>query len=150
MPRWGLVVEQNLGFGRQHRVWSAEVIAQVDGTREEALVALRQRAENFEPVHPASPKRRALYRSQDGFLLVLSGAMQDFHCRFTLAELLFDSGAPEPGSAPEARAEPGPEPEPVRAAVRRSPKRPPEPEPARPWDADVPEVPSWLGREGLS
>ncbi|WP_158650564.1 hypothetical protein [Streptomyces griseus] len=74
MPGWGLLVERNLGLGGRRRVWSAGVMDHVDGTREETLEALRQRAEGYEPVHPAGPKRRRLYRERDGFVLVLDGA----------------------------------------------------------------------------
>ncbi len=148
MPRWGLVVEQNLGFGGQRRMWTADVLGHVDGTREEALEALRVRAETYAPTHPFSPRRRRIYREQDGFLLVLDGSWQSFHCRFTVAEQLLDSAAPEPSSplepAPEEEPEPS-APDPVR---RRTP--PPPPEPPKAWDADVPEVPSWFGREDLS
>ncbi|MEK8142019.1 hypothetical protein NKH18_03370 [Streptomyces sp. M10(2022)] len=146
MPKWGLMVEQNLGYGRQQRMWSAGVMDHVDGTREEALAALRQRAERFVPVHPANPKRRALYRSDDGFLLVIDGVWQSFHLRFSVAELLYDSAAPEPENVQDAV--PDPEPGPVRKAVPRV--RKPPPEPPRAWDADVPDVPSWLGREDLA
>ncbi|MEU3206414.1 hypothetical protein ABZ702_21565 [Streptomyces cyaneofuscatus] len=149
MPRWGLLVEQNLGLGGQRRVWSAGVMDHVDGTREEALEALRQRAEEYKPLHPTSPKRRRLYRERDGFVLVLDGAWQSFHCRFTVLEELYDSAAPEP----EPQAVPEPEPEPVqpppperRRPVQRRAVQPP-PEPERAWDADVPEVPSWLNRD---
>lgn len=151
MPRWGLLVEQNLGLGGQRRVWSAGVMDHVDGTREEALEALRQRAEVYKPLHPASPKRRRLYRERDGFVLVLDGAWQSFHCRFTVLEELYDSAAPEP--EPEPQAVPEPEPEPVEPppSVRRRPVQrravQPPPEPERAWDADVPEVPSWLNRD---
>ncbi|MEW2071773.1 hypothetical protein [Streptomyces sp. NPDC007346] len=170
MPRWGLLVEQNLGLGGQRRVWSADVMDQVDGTYEEALEALRRRAEVYKPVHPASPKRRRLYRERDGFVLVLDGAWQSFHCRFTVIEELYDSAAPkpeppavpEPEPKPEPPAVPEPEPEPEPPAVpepvrRRPVQPPPEPEPEpepepqpgpdRTWDADVPEVPSWLNRD---
>ncbi|MEV4876734.1 hypothetical protein [Streptomyces cyaneofuscatus] len=146
MPRWGLLVEQNLGLGGQRRVWSSAVMERVDGTREEALEVLRQRAEVYEPVHPASPKRRRLYQERDGFVLVLDGAWQSFHCRFTVMEELYDSAAPEP--EPEPRTAPEPEPVQPPPPVRRRPVRPPPPpEPERAWDADVPEVPSWLNRD---
>ncbi|NEB39315.1 hypothetical protein [Streptomyces sp. SID14515] len=147
MPRWGLIVEQNLGFGGQRRVWSADVLGHVDGTREEALEALRVRAETYAPTHPFSPRRRRIYREQDGFLLVLDGSWQSFHCRFTVAEQLLDSAAPEPRPAPDPAPEEEPEPS-APAPVRRTP--PPPPEPPKAWDADVPEVPSWFGREDLS
>lgn len=67
MPGWGLLVERNLGLDGRRRVWSAGVMGHVDGTREETLEALRQRAEGYEPEHPAGPKRRRLYRERDGF-----------------------------------------------------------------------------------
>ncbi|MGQ4340279.1 hypothetical protein ACN6LF_005148 [[Kitasatospora] papulosa] len=146
MPRWGLVVEQNLGYGRQGRMWSVGVIGHVEGSREEALAALRVRAERFEPVHPSNPKGRALYREADGFLLVVEGVWQPWHCRFTVAEQLYDSAAPEPVRAPSAaESEPA---EPTDATPRAHEPGPgPGPPPA--WDAGVPEVPSWLGRDGL-
>ncbi|MDX3183341.1 hypothetical protein ACFWI0_09260 [[Kitasatospora] papulosa] len=146
MPRWGLVVEQNLGYGRQGRMWSVGVIGHVEGSREEALAALRVRAERFEPVHPSNPKNRALYREADGFLLVVEGVWQPWHCRFTVAEQLYDSAAPEPVRAPStAESEPA---EPTDATPRAHEPGPgPGPQPA--WDAGVPEVPSWLGRDGL-
>lgn len=147
MPRWGLVVEQNLGFGGQRRVWSADVLDHVDGTREEALEALRVRAETFVPTHPYSPRRRRIYREQDGFLLVLDGSLQSFHCRFTVAEQILDSAAPKPSPAADPVPEEGPEPS-APVSARRTP--PPPPEPPKAWDADVPEVPSWYGREDLS
>ncbi|MBT2453604.1 hypothetical protein [Streptomyces sp. ISL-86] len=139
MTRWGLLVEQNLGYGHGGRTWSAGVLGHVDGTRDEALAELRRRAERFEPLHPAKPKRRVLYRDGDGFLLVLDGMWEAFHCRFTVAEQLYDSAAPKP--APE----PAPEPE----LPPPPPPLPPPPPPPKAWDADVPERPEWLGRAGL-
>ncbi|MFE9724984.1 hypothetical protein ACFYQ5_15660 [Streptomyces sp. NPDC005794] len=152
MPRWGLVVEENRGYGRHSRTWSVEVVGQVEGTREEALAALRLRAERFEPFHPAEPRRRELYREADGFLLVVHGLRQPFHCRFSVAEQLYDSAAPEPGArqpdAPApAREEPAPNvpaPLPPKTRLRRA-----RPGPPPDWDAQVPEVPSWLGRDDL-
>ncbi|MEI7032198.1 hypothetical protein [Streptomyces pratensis] len=164
MPRWGLLVEQNLGYGGQRRVWSAEVLTHVAGTREEALTALRKIAEGFRPIHPSSPKRRRLYRERDGFLLVLDGAWQSFHCRFTAVEQLADSAAPAPEPAPEPQAAPKP-PRPVgedpSAPEPQAAPKPPPPAPERPaprptpgpgpaWDAEVPEVPSWFGRTDLA
>ncbi|MFJ6614994.1 hypothetical protein ACIQPT_32510 [Streptomyces sp. NPDC091289] len=149
MPRWGLLVEQNLGLGGQRRVWSADVLGHVDGTREEALEVLRARAETFAPAHPFHPRRRRLYQAHDGFLLVLDGVVHSFHCRFTVAEQLMDSAAPEPSPEPDPAPPAEPEP-PAPAPVRRRPPPPPPPEPPKAWDADVPEVPSWLGREDLS
>ncbi|WP_371619733.1 hypothetical protein [Streptomyces sp. NBC_00454] len=145
MARWGLIVEQNTGVGRDRRMWSVEVIGHVDGTREDALAALRARAERYEPEHPYNVERRALYQERDGFLLVLDGIWQVFHCRFTVAEELFDSAQPPP-PAPEA----APAPAPVRTArpwSARPPKAPVESAPPEAWDADVPERPSWLGRD---
>ncbi|MFJ3704115.1 MULTISPECIES: hypothetical protein [Streptomyces] len=147
MPRWGLVVEQNLGFGRQGRMWSVGVIDHVEGSREEALAALRVRAERFEPVHPSNPKSRRLYQEADGFLLVVEGVWQPWHCRFTVAEQLYDSAAPERLEEEPPAAEPDPT-GPTQAVPR---PREPEPDPGPPpaWDAEVPEVPSWLGRDDL-
>ncbi|MCX4553871.1 hypothetical protein OG204_31775 [Streptomyces sp. NBC_01387] len=149
MPRWGLIVEQNIGFGSKNRMWSVGVMGQVEGTREEALAELRQRAERFEPVHPNTPKRRRLYRDGDGFLMVLDGAWQTFHVRFSVAEQLFDSEESEPSNtAPEATSAAVRE---SRPAVVQEPAGPvPDPGPPKPWDADVPDLPSWWGRDDLA
>ncbi|WP_199808050.1 hypothetical protein [Streptomyces sp. NRRL F-2580] len=90
MARWGLLVEQHMGSG-EGREWSIKVLGHVDGTREEAVAALREHAEDYKPQHPYRPKRRVLYRDGDSFLLVLDGRWQVFHCRFTVAEQLSDS-----------------------------------------------------------
>ncbi|AEN08214.1 MULTISPECIES: hypothetical protein [unclassified Streptomyces] len=155
MARWGLIVEQNMGYGKG-QIWSVEVLGHVDGTRQEALDVLRARAERFEPHHPANPERRELYQEAEGFLLVVKGFWRTFHCRFRVAEQLYDSHPPEPPAA--ASPEPPPEPpQPARKPRRRTterkpPRRAPEPDPGPPpvWDADVPQVPSWLGRDDLS
>ncbi|MDJ0382563.1 hypothetical protein [Streptomyces sp. G-G2] len=92
MARWGLLVEQNVGSGGQHRMWAVQVLGHVDGTRAEALAELRRQADTFRPQHPMKVRRRVLYQDGDGFLAVLDGSWQIFHCRFTLAEQLSDTG----------------------------------------------------------
>nr|WP_202504958.1 hypothetical protein [Streptomyces sp. SID4912] len=149
-------------------MWSVDVLDHVDGTRQEALDVLRARAERFQPFHPANPERRFLYQEAEGFLLVVKGVWRTFHCRFRVAEQVYDSDPPEtpadddqadaPADAP-ADVEPGPVPEPSRPVrkpwrrgVDRGPRpRAPEPDPGPPpaWDTEVPEVPSWLGRDDL-
>ncbi|WP_326696058.1 hypothetical protein OG909_01210 [Streptomyces sp. NBC_01754] len=154
MPRWGLIVEQNLWYGKA-QMWSVEVLDHVDGTREEALDVLRARAERFEPFHPSNPGRRVLYQEAEGFLLVVKGVWRSFHCRFKVAEQLSDSHPPEPPADASPEPEPGPsraDRERRRSGDRKPPERAPEPDPGPPpaWDADVPQVPSWLGRDDLS
>ncbi|MEU6866043.1 hypothetical protein ABZ924_22770 [Streptomyces sp. NPDC046876] len=151
MARWGLLVEQNLGFGGEHRMWSVGVLGHVEGTREEALAELGRRAQTFAPVHPRTVRRRVVYRTDDGFLAVLEGAWQVFHCRFSVAEQVHDS-APPPEPKPQRAAKAAPEParglRPV--IVPRRPVAPDGPAEAdEEWDAGVPDTPSWLGRGDL-
>ncbi|MFB8034346.1 hypothetical protein ACFC5Z_15680 [Streptomyces sp. NPDC056004] len=152
MAIWGLVIETTVGIGeRKHG--EAYVLTHVDGTREEALVELEQRARRHTPEHPRSPKRRRLFRESDGFLLVIDGAWQSFSTRFTVAELLDDSAAPAaPATPPAHPAQPEAEPE-------EEPEAEPEPADAVPpptstppveRDADgVPIRPNWWGRTDL-
>ncbi|WP_137992902.1 hypothetical protein [Streptomyces vilmorinianum] len=157
MTRWGLIVEQTVGFGNERRMWAPAVIAHVTGTREEAMEVLRERARYFQPMHPAKDRRRVLYQDGDGFLLILDGVWQTFHCRFTVAELLYDSNAPEPEPEPEREREARPEPEEAQepepeTVSENTPEPVREPEPPAPppaWDAGVPARPSWLGRTDL-
>ncbi|MFE5796919.1 hypothetical protein ACFQ8C_30680 [Streptomyces sp. NPDC056503] len=131
-----------VGLGERKHT-EASVVAQITGEREEALRELERRARDFTPTHPLSPKRRRLLRQADGFLLVVDGAWQSYVTRFTLAELLEDSAAPEPAARePEHRPEREPESEPIPAPA-------PEPDVERYADG-VPVRPSWLGRDGLS
>jgi hypothetical protein len=93
MPTWGLIVETTFGTGDRKR-WRGDVLAQVEGTREEALVELEKRARQYRPAHPLKPQRTRLFRDGEAFVLVSDGTLGTFHTRFTAAELLHDSGAP--------------------------------------------------------
>ncbi|WPW33567.1 hypothetical protein P6B95_26315 [Streptomyces atratus] len=132
-------METTVGVGERKHA-EAYVLAHLEGTREDALAELEQRARNHTPEHPRSPKRRRLFREGDGFLLVIDGAWQSFSTRFTVAELLDDSAAPPP-------AEPEPEPvEPEPGATVPSPPPPPSSPPVERYADGVPVRPSWLGR----
>ncbi|MFI0980179.1 hypothetical protein ACH4SP_24635 [Streptomyces sp. NPDC021093] len=137
---WGLIIETTLGTGqRKHQ--EAFVLAQLDGSREEAMAELERRARAHSPEHPRNPQRRRLLRVADGFLLVIDGSWQSYNTRFTLAEVLEDSAAPV---APEPEPEPVREPEPV-------PVQEPEPvDTTARYDDGVPVKPAWLGRTDLS
>lgn len=97
---------------------------------------------------PRSPKRTRIFRTADGFLLVIDGAWQTFSSRFTVAELVKDSAAPQPSPVPS------PVPPPEEAAP--PPAVPPEDAaPARSgptvdrYADGVPVKPVWLGRTDL-
>ncbi|WP_372459211.1 hypothetical protein [Streptomyces huiliensis] len=111
----------------------ARVLGQVRGERADALARLEKAARDYRPAHPLKHKRRRLFRSADGFLLVVDGSWQSHATRFTVAELLEDSAAPAEPAAPEAKPRPGSTPD----------------EPA--VDADgVPIRPAWLRRQDLA
>ncbi|WP_331763038.1 hypothetical protein OHA04_41260 (plasmid) [Streptomyces sp. NBC_01590] len=143
MAIWGLVVETTVGLGERKHT-EAYVLTHVEGTRQEALAELERRARGHAPEHPRSPKRRRLFREGDGFLLVIDGAWQSFSTRFTVAELLDDSAAPDPPSAETAPPEAGPQPEPA-DAVPPAPATPP----VERYSDGVPKRPAWWGRTGL-
>ncbi|MDT0405853.1 MULTISPECIES: hypothetical protein [Streptomyces] len=143
---WGLVVESTVGTGERKHT-EAQVVAHVEGTREEALAELERRARAHVPAHPLSHRRRRLLRDGDGFLLVVDGAWRSFLTRFTVAELLEDSAAP---AAPEPVGRTPSEPEPVAEAVPPASPRPSAEQPAERDEDGVPVLPSWLGRRDLS
>ena len=91
MPRWGLIVEETCGY--RDRRWEGTRLATFDGTREEALAMLLERAKTYQPEHPRVPKRRQIYRQDDGFLALVRGATETFFLRFSVAELVHDSDA---------------------------------------------------------
>ncbi|MFF2197375.1 hypothetical protein [Streptomyces sp. NPDC058157] len=137
-------MERNI-HGRHGSTWSLSVLGHVDGTREEALAALRARAEAFDPALFTKVTRRRLYAEGDGngFMLLVEGRFaRAWHFRFKIAELLHDSAPPPP---------PPPQPEPVRQRKPRSPRSPRPPRPrAAPQEVDIPERPAWLGRDDLA
>lgn len=145
-PTWWLVVETTVGTGERKHT-EAQVVAHVEGTREEALAELERRARSHVPTHPLNHRRRRLLRDPGGFLLVVDGTWRSFITRFTVAELLEDSAAP---AVPEPVVEAPPRPEPVVGAPPPAPPRPTAEQLAE-LDADgVPVLPSWLGRRDLS
>ncbi|MEV5506873.1 hypothetical protein [Streptomyces orinoci] len=154
MTTWGLIVEETLG-GSNDKYQETTVLAQVDGTREEALAQLERRARRYVPRHPWNARRRRLFRHSDGFLLVVEGSLHDFGTRFTVAELLEDSEAP-PSPAPDATPVSDTTPSPAAApAPAEEPADAPPPRPAPPAgtarDADgIPVKPAWLGRTDLA
>ncbi|MFB6893190.1 hypothetical protein ACFCX4_28190 [Kitasatospora sp. NPDC056327] len=94
MGRWAVVVQETEGMG-DNRLWGAEVLAEVEGGREEALAELRRIVPAYSPKHPFNARRRRLLRDGDRYLLIVQGSMRDYHCVFTVWELLWDSERPE-------------------------------------------------------
>ncbi|MFI9243696.1 hypothetical protein ACIGXF_14085 [Streptomyces sp. NPDC053086] len=144
MTTWGLVIETTVGAGDRKHL-EAYVVAHVIGSRAEALAELERRARSHSPEHPRSPRRRRLLRNADGFLLVIDGVWQSFVTRFSVAELLEDSAAPEPAMEDSAA------PEPVAEAQTVPVAPPPEPvaEDVDRYADGVPVKPAWLGRSDL-
>ncbi|MFE2987536.1 hypothetical protein [Streptomyces sp. NPDC059262] len=149
MATWGLIVEMTVGTGERKHM-EASVLAHVEGSREEALAELGEWIGRYTPEHPRSAKRSRIFRTADGFLLVVDGAWQTFSSRFTVAELVKDSAAPQPQPSPV----PSPVPPPEEAAP--PPAAPPEdaaPAPSGPtvdrYADGVPVKPAWLGRTDL-
>ncbi|MFF9401644.1 hypothetical protein [Streptomyces sp. NPDC014744] len=162
MTTWGLVMETTVGGGERKHI-ETYVLAHMAGTREDALLELERRARVHTPTHPWNPKRRRLFRKDDGFLLVIDGTWQSYSTRFTVAELLEDSAAPEPEPAQEPEPAPGPEAEPeVEAPPAPTPSlstervkgwgrraEHPAEEVVERYADGVPVRPAWLGRADL-
>ncbi|MFE2430118.1 hypothetical protein ACFXJ5_25635 [Streptomyces sp. NPDC059373] len=82
-----------MGSGDSMR-WEVELLGHVDGTREDALRELENRALRFKPAKPFSVRRSRLYRTGDGFLQANEGMTTTYHCRFSMAEMVRDSKDP--------------------------------------------------------
>ncbi|MCW2875417.1 hypothetical protein [Actinacidiphila oryziradicis] len=93
MATWGLFVEETEGSGDNRR-WEAEMLGHFEGTHEEAMEELRRHAVHYKPRHPLSVRRSWLYRDGDGYLMINRGMTSTYHCRFTAAELVWDSKDP--------------------------------------------------------
>ncbi|MFB7471986.1 hypothetical protein [Kitasatospora sp. NPDC056184] len=94
MGRWAVVAQETEGLG-DNRIWGPKVLAEVEGSREDALDELRRIVPAYTPQHPFNGRRRRLYRDGDDYLLITQGSMRDYHCVLTVWELLWDSERPE-------------------------------------------------------
>ncbi len=103
MPRWAIVVEETTGSG-DHQRWSPRVLAEVVGTREQAMTKLHSLVPAFTPQHPRLPGRRMLLRNDDTYLLIARGWADDYHCVFRVWEIVSDTDRPESaGNEPNTR-----------------------------------------------
>lgn len=87
--RWGLIVEESVGY-RNSR-YRPRVLAEVTGTREEALAELARQVEEYLGGYGYDGPRRRLFRTDDGFLYVRGKNYATYGARFSVAELLSDS-----------------------------------------------------------
>ncbi|GAA2819470.1 hypothetical protein RMN57_29370 [Kitasatospora sp. CM 4170] len=94
MARWALVVQETEGVGND-RIWGTNVLAEVEGTREDALAELKRIVPTYTPQHPFNSRQRTLLRDGDTYLLISKGSVRDYHCVFKVWELLWDSKRPE-------------------------------------------------------
>lgn len=92
MQYWGLIAEGHTGY-RDYKRWNAAHLGTVYGTREQAMATLLESAKQFRPEHPRKPMQRWIYRTGDGYIAFVRGATETFPLRFSLAELVYDSGA---------------------------------------------------------
>ncbi|MER5177250.1 hypothetical protein ABT009_02540 [Streptomyces sp. NPDC002896] len=102
--RWGLIVEETVGMG-DSKAYSARVLEHFTGTREAALARLEACARSYTAQHPMNPVSTRLYRTSEGFLLVNEGSMRGYGCRFSVAELLYDSVEEQQAAAAAREAE---------------------------------------------
>ncbi|WP_274563060.1 hypothetical protein [Streptomyces spiramyceticus] len=71
MARWGLLLDKPARHGEYIPL---ELLATVDGTREDAEAHLRELVRLYRPKHPMQPKRTRIYRTVDGWVLIGDGA----------------------------------------------------------------------------
>lgn len=90
--RWGLIVE---GQNNKQPFPLAELLAEFDGTREQAEEQAQEYIRNYTPRHPSPPQRTRLYRTADGWLLIGDGMRKrQYPYHFRVCELVSDSGPP--------------------------------------------------------
>ena len=83
------MVEETGGF--KDRRWEAFLLGEYEGSREDALAQLLERAKAFKPEHPRIVRRQRIFAVTDGYLVLSKGATETFHHRFSVAELIHDS-----------------------------------------------------------
>lgn len=92
---WAFCMELNEAvlFTWSQSNWVCHVIGHYNGTRDEAMQALRAKVDTLMPVEGRKPPRYRLYQIDNGFMLVTEHKNRSKHTRFTLAEQLLDTHA---------------------------------------------------------
>ncbi|MFG2358191.1 hypothetical protein [Streptomyces sp. NPDC048521] len=91
MARWALLLDRPPGEGPYRKQY--ELMATIDGEREEAEARFAELVRLYQPRHPMYPVRMRRYRTGDGWMLIgdgSSGGVFTYHFLFT--ELEWDSG----------------------------------------------------------
>ena len=101
--RWGLIVERTSGV--YHPRYQPEVLAEVVGTREEALAELARHVTEYERSVAHTRDRKRLFRTDDGFLSIREGGMSSWGCRFSVAQLILDTNDAKEAAAAAKQAE---------------------------------------------
>jgi hypothetical protein len=113
MPRYGLIVMGPMGSNALDQV---ELLETFDASREQAKARLHELMRRWRSPHPMRPQRSRIYRTADGWLMIVDGSSgRAFPYQFRVCELEWDSG--DPGYAPE----------PPTPAPPAEPPQPPEP-----------------------
>ncbi|NJP42513.1 hypothetical protein [Actinacidiphila epipremni] len=113
--RWGLIVEESVGY--RYSRYRPRVLAEVTGTREEALAELARQVEEYVDGYGYDGPRRRLFRTDDGFLYVRGKNYATTGARFSVAELLSDSDDAKAAEAARRKAAK------ERKAAERKPRR---------------------------
>ncbi|WP_227983969.1 hypothetical protein [Nocardia spumae] len=83
--RWNVLIEEQIG-SKEYRQWELTSIAAAGADRSSAEDLSR----TYRPRHPMSPRDRTRYRTADGWVVVVDGAMSEFRYRLTVAERMPD------------------------------------------------------------
>ncbi|MDR7171941.1 hypothetical protein J2W56_005702 [Nocardia kruczakiae] len=87
---WHVLVEEQVGASKDYRQWELSSIHPAGADRSDAERLAEELSRTYRPHHPLSPRRRTRYRTADGWVVVVDGAMSDFRFRLTIAERVPD------------------------------------------------------------
>ncbi|OHU22749.1 hypothetical protein BKG76_12760 [Mycobacteroides franklinii] len=87
--RWNVLIEEQVG-SREYREWQLTAIRAAGDERGAAERLAEKLSSSYAPRHPMSPQGRARFRTADGWVVVVDGAMSQFRFRLTVAEHIPD------------------------------------------------------------
>lgn len=89
--QWSLIVEPVV---HSKALEVVKVLEDFTGSRAEAVARLREHVRHYTPRHPLNPRRTRVYRTDDGFLMLVEGSFnKTYPHRFRVCLLEWDSAA---------------------------------------------------------
>lgn len=85
LARWCVLIEEQVGNGEYKR-WEMTHAVPAGDDREAAELRAEELSRTCKPQHPMNAQGRTRFRTSEGWVVVVAGAMSQYRFRLTVAE----------------------------------------------------------------